>query len=127
MEGRLVIIESPFAGEIERNKAYLEACIRDCALRGESAYASHKMLTTALDDTIPAERDLGINLGFAWHRHAAASCVYVDHGISRGMWRGIQHAWSIGLGVEVRSIYAATDIGNAEVQMTARFQEWAAP
>ncbi len=85
---RLVVIESPYAGNpeyVKANVAYLHACIRDCVDRGESPYASHLMLTTALDDEDPDERALGIELGLAW-RHRADLCVfYVDRGWSRGM------------------------------------------
>lgn len=48
----LIVIESPFRGatpaDQARNERYLEACIADCLRRGESPYASHKMLTQAL-------------------------------------------------------------------------------
>ena len=33
---RLVILESPYAGDIERNVAYARACLRDSLLRGEA-------------------------------------------------------------------------------------------
>src|SRR5258707_638045 len=38
---RLVILESPFAGEVETNKVYAQAAVRDCLGRGESPIASH--------------------------------------------------------------------------------------
>ena len=63
---KLVVIESPYAGDVERNLRYLDACIRDCIGRGESPYASHKILTTALDDNDPEQRKLGIAAGLAW-------------------------------------------------------------
>lgn len=63
---KLVIIESPYKGDVERNKLYLRACIRDCINRGESPYASHRMLTDALDDTDPVERAIGIKAGLSW-------------------------------------------------------------
>jgi hypothetical protein len=67
---KLVIIESPYRGDnykdLERNKRYLRACIRDCINRDESPYASHRMLTDALDDTNPVERAVGIKAGLAW-------------------------------------------------------------
>jgi hypothetical protein len=101
---KLVIIESPFKGDdwkdLERNKLYLRACIRDCINRGESPYASHRMLTDALDDTNPVERAVGIKAGLAW-RHvrtpirssdgeivgyaAVRHVFYVDLGWSEGM------------------------------------------
>lgn len=91
---RLVIIESPFAGDRERNERYLDACIADCVARGESPYASHALLTRrgVLDDAKPEERDRGIALGFAWRRVADATVIYADLGISRGMWHGIRDA-----------------------------------
>lgn len=99
---KLVIIESPFAGKgdtdeeraknTERNKRYLARCVRDCVLRGESPYASHRMLTSALDDMNPDERKLGIEAGFAWREVADATVVYTDHGISPGMEEGIKNA-----------------------------------
>jgi hypothetical protein len=63
---KLVIIESPYKGNVPRNKLYLRACIRDCIMRGESPYASHRMLTDALDDDDPREREIGIKAGLAW-------------------------------------------------------------
>lgn len=38
----------------------------DALDRGEAPYASHLLYTQMLDDTIPAERELGIKAGFAW-------------------------------------------------------------
>ena len=87
-----VILESPYGGDVERNAAYLRECIRDCLKRGEAPFASHRMYTDALDDTIPYERDKGMIAGFAWHDVAEAVVVYIDHGISDGMKRGIANA-----------------------------------
>lgn len=82
---RLVVVESPYAGDVAANVAYLHECIRDCADRGDSPYASHLMLTTALDDDVPDERDLGIVLGLAWRRVADQRIFFIDQGWSRGM------------------------------------------
>ena len=82
---KLVIIESPYAGDVPKHLAYLDRCIRDCLARGESPYASHKMLTTALDDNIPEQRALGIEAGMAWRRLAGGRVFYLDLGWSRGM------------------------------------------
>lgn len=89
---RLVIIESPFSGDEARNRAYLQRCIRDCLDRGESPYASHQMLTDALRDSVPEEREAGIRAGFAWRRMAAATVIYVDYGVSSGMLLGLEDA-----------------------------------
>ena len=80
-----VIVESPFKGDLVRNKQYLERCLRDCIRRGESPYASHKMLTGCLDDDNPNERILGIEAGLAWKRAADLTAFYTDFGWSDGM------------------------------------------
>jgi hypothetical protein len=101
---KLVVIESPYAGAVERNLRYLDACIRDCIARGESPYASHRMLTTALDDDDPAQRALGISAGLAWRRIADLRVFYVDRGISRGMHTALQLYEQDGLPFEMRRL-----------------------
>ncbi len=103
---RLVIVESPFAGDLETNALYLNACLRDCVLRGASPYASHGLLTRigVLRDDVPDERTLGINAGLEWARVADLVAVYTDLGISRGMRLGIAHHESLGKTIEYRSL-----------------------
>lgn len=87
-----VILESPYAGDYAGNLVYLQACIRDCLLRGEAPFASHLMYTGALHDDDPKERELGIEAGFAWRHLVRKTVVYTDRGISQGMKAGIEHA-----------------------------------
>ena len=84
---KLVVVESPYAGEVERNLTYARACKADCFRRGEAPFASHTTYTQAgvLDDNKPEERALGINAGFAWGAKADLRVFYVDLGWSRGM------------------------------------------
>lgn len=42
---RLVVVESPYAGDVERNVAYAKRCVLDCLKRGEAPYASHLFFT----------------------------------------------------------------------------------
>jgi hypothetical protein len=102
----LVIVESPFAGDVEANVAYARAAMRDCLLRGEAPYASHLLYTQAgvLDDDVPEQRATGIEAGLAWGRLASKTVVYTDRGISSGMRLGIERAASEGRGVEYRSL-----------------------
>lgn len=86
-----VILESPYSGDITANTYYLQRCILDCLARGETPYASHQMLTDALVDADPEQRELGIQSGLEWHWHAHHGVVYVDRGISRGMVLGVRH------------------------------------
>jgi len=104
----LVILETPYAGDVEKNIAYARACLRDCLLRGEAPIASHLLYTQpgVLDDGVPDERQRGIDAGLAWRRVADASVVYTDLGVSRGMEYGIAAARSAGLAVEMRGLQA---------------------
>lgn len=82
---KLVILETPYAGNVNANVAYARRCLKDCADRGESAQASHLLFTQVLNDKHPGERALGIALGLAWRRVADYSVFYTDRGWSRGM------------------------------------------
>lgn len=103
---RLVIIESPYAGDVERNERYARAAMADSLTRGEAPFASHLLYTQpgVLDDTDPSERALGIRAGLAWGREACATVVYTDLGLSRGMFWGIVRAHRDGRPVEYRSL-----------------------
>lgn len=103
---RLVILESPYAGDVEANVAYARACVRDCLLRGEAPIASHLLYTQpgVLRDEVPAERQHGIDAGLAWRRVADATVVYIDRGVSAGMKYGIAAAEAAGRPVERRSL-----------------------
>lgn len=99
-----VILESPYSGEVVRNKLYLACCIRDCIRRGESPYASHQMLTEALDDTNLKEREIGINAARSWYEFARYSVVYTDYGISGGMFIGIDRMTKLVKRIEYRKL-----------------------
>ena len=101
-----VILESPYAGDLERNLAYARLCMHDCLMRDEAPFASHLLYTQAnvLDDNLANERELGIQAGFLWRQVAEKTVVYVDLGISRGMQYGIEHAEKSGFPIEYRKL-----------------------
>lgn len=102
----LVILESPFAGDVDRNVRYARACMRDCLRRGEAPFASHLLYTQpgVLNDLVSDERELGIEAGLAWGRAADKTVVYTDLGLSRGMEQGIARAQLEGREVEWRTL-----------------------
>lgn len=106
IHGEIVIIESPYAGDIERNIAYARACLRDSLMRGEAPYASHLLYTQpgVLDDREPIERELGIFAGQSFHFVCARVAVYHDLGITDGMRSGINRAMSINKPVVYRRL-----------------------
>jgi hypothetical protein len=85
---KLVIIESPYAGDIEANVAYARKAMAD-SIRyyGEAPIASHLLYTQpgVLDDALPHERALGIAAGLAWRAVANEAIFYIDRGWSSGM------------------------------------------
>lgn len=103
---RRVILESPYAGDIERNINYARLAVRDSLLRNESPIASHLLYTQPgiLKDEILIERQLGINAGLAWGNFADATVVYMDYGISKGMQFGINNATKCNRIIEYRKI-----------------------
>lgn len=102
----LVIIETPYSGDVETNTAYARACLLDSLRRGEAPIASHLLHTQVLDDMQPDERSLGIEAGLAWYRVATKCVVYSDRGISGGMNLGIARAEQHDVSIEYRSIEA---------------------
>lgn len=108
---KLVILESPLAGDVERNQRYARACMLDCLRRGEAPMVSHLLYTQALDDDVPAERRLGIEAGLSWGRVAEATVAYTDLGISAGMQAGINRALSEGRPVFRRVLPVTGTVG----------------
>jgi hypothetical protein len=99
-----VVIESPYAGDVEENTKYLHECCQDCLQRGESPYASHGFFTHFLDDNNPYERALGIDAGLAWSARADLIVIYTDLGYSDGMKKAIIAHQKAGRDIEYRKI-----------------------
>lgn len=82
---KLVIIESPYAGDIEANEEYARKALLDSLKRGEAPIASHLLYTQVLDDNVPEQRELGIDAGLAWRIKCDYAVFYIDRGWSSGM------------------------------------------
>jgi hypothetical protein len=103
---RRVIIESPYAGCLERNRRYLEWAISDSIRRGEAPFASHRMYPGALNDDEPSDRELGIAAGYAWWDAAEAIVFYCDFGMSPGMERAQKVAFEKEKHMEIRFLWS---------------------
>lgn len=90
----LAVIESPYAGDIEANLAYLRECMAYAFRQGLAPFASHGLYTQpgVLNDEDPSERRLGIDAGFAWGARADERWFFVDRGVSRWMLEGWREA-----------------------------------
>lgn len=95
MQPMLVVLESPYAGNIATHIQYAQRAMHDCLVnRREYPIASHLLYPQPhiLDDQIPHQRQLGIQAGLAWAQYAQQTVVYVDYGISPGTQQGIDDA-----------------------------------
>jgi hypothetical protein len=103
---RLVIIESPYAGDIEANVEYARAAMRDSLNRGEAPIASHLLYTQPgiLRDEVPEERQWGIDAGLAWRKVAEMAVFYIDRNWSGGMIAARQVYLAEGFPFEVRKL-----------------------
>ena len=101
----IVVIESPFAGDIAKNREYLRLALRDSILNhNEAPIASHEFYTRALDADNDLERKAGIETGFALGKMATKTVIYEDLGISSGMKLGIKDAEESNRTIEYRKI-----------------------
>lgn len=103
---RRVIIELPYAGNVDANVEYLRRALHDSLKRGEAPFASHAIYTQpgVLDDANPDERKLRIEAGFAYWPTASLIAFYVDHGCSPGMQAAMDRAKELDFPIDVRSI-----------------------
>lgn len=101
---KLVLVESPYAGDVDTNTEYARLALADCLARGEAPFASHLLYTQpgVLDDLVPEQRALGIEAGLLWGSHAELTAVYADLGFSSGMEAGIIRAGKEDRPVEIR-------------------------
>jgi hypothetical protein len=101
-----VILESPYAGLVDRNISYARLCVRDSLSRGEAPIASHLLYTQdgILDDDMPTERKWGIDAGLAWKNVAEKHVFYIDYGMSTGMEYAEKYASDNNIKVEFRKI-----------------------
>lgn len=105
MKKKLVIIESPYAGDRELNDAYLDMCMWDCIARGDVPFASHAIYTRILDDNDNWQRSLGIRLGLEIADRFDETIMYCDLGKSRGMELGQLDAETAGRAVSWRWMF----------------------
>lgn len=101
-----VIIESPYHDdntvEMQENMNYARAVCLDAVQRGEVPFASHLFFTLFLDDQDPAQRKLGIEMGYDFWEKANLIVFYMDRGMSPGMKEALAKAFVEGKPYEQR-------------------------
>jgi len=109
---QLVIVESPYSGDIQANLDYLDCCIHDCKKRGEGGLATHLLYTKtpfyghvadSPPDGMTAGRIWCCKLGTqGWRQIASKAVFYLDRGMSQGMMDALEYYQSIQFPVEFR-------------------------
>ena len=101
---KLVIIESPYKGNVEENIEYAKQCMLDSIKRGECPFASHLLYTQVLDDSNADERSSGIALGMEVTKRADLVAIYTDNGVTQGMDLGLRFAKENNIKFEYRTL-----------------------
>ncbi len=91
-----VYVCSRYAGDIENNVRVALVLCRMAVKAGLAPFAPHLLSTQFLDDSDPAQREIGISLGLRFMEVCDVVWVYLGEGVSDGMRREIEHARSLG-------------------------------
>lgn len=100
-----VAVESPYAGDVDRNVRYARLAMLDCLKRGEAPFLSHLLYTQVWDDMDPALRKRGIEAGQDVALKLGHVAAYIDLGISNGMALSIGRYYDQGVAVERRRLF----------------------
>ena len=104
LKNPVVIIESPYAGDVEANVRYAEAAMLDSLERGESPFLSHLLYPRVLDDADPRQRARGLEAASRFYARVDLVVCYADRGVSPGMQHGLALARRAGVSSEYRFI-----------------------
>lgn len=104
---KLVILESPYSGDVRVNLIYARSALKDSLSRNEAPIASHLLYTQpgVLDDSIVPERKLGMTAGLAWRFAAELQAFYTDLGWSSGMLEAFKQCLAEKRNFELRALW----------------------
>ena len=95
-ENKLIYIASPYAGEIEKNVAFAKSACRFAINQGYIPVAPHLLYPQMLNDSDPAEREIGLRLGHGVLEHCGELWCCGNR-ISHGMEQEISAAEKLGI------------------------------
>ena len=127
MENPVVILESPYSGDIPRNIAYAQRCMADSRLRGEITLVPHLLWTQHhlcpdhfVSDYDPKYelkqigRDVSLEQIHVLRRLSQMVVFYFDYGLSSGMNDGLKLCKFENIPHEIRTIGTIeADVQNA--------------
>jgi len=101
---KLVSIQSPYAGNINRNTEYAWRALHHSIMLGEAPFASHLLYGLLLDDSNPHEREMGISRDHAFLAKCDLVAFYHDYGFSPGMIEAQTLAITLNIPTAIRHI-----------------------
>ena len=98
-ENKTVYIASPYAGDIQTNIKFAKDACRYAINQGVAPIAVHLLYPQILDDSIPEERDAGIQMGLQVLKVCDELWICGER-ISHGMQKEIEAANSFGISIK---------------------------
>lgn len=95
---KLIYVASPYAGDIEKNTEFAKKACRHAMEQGYAFFAPHLLYPSILNENVPEQRQLGIDMGLTMLAHCDELWCYGDR-ISHGMMMEIEEAQSLGIPV----------------------------
>lgn len=93
---KIICVASPYAGDIENNTEFAKRACRHVMEQGHAFFAPHLLYPAMLHEDVPAERQLGLDMGLATLSACDELWCYGDR-ISHGMMQEIAEADRIGI------------------------------
>ncbi len=98
-ESKLVYLASPYAGDVQENVKTARRACRYAMEQGVTPIAVHLIYPQFLNDGLPEEREMGIQMGLRVLKACDELWVFGDH-ISAGMQRELEEAKRLGIPVK---------------------------
>ena len=111
---KLIYVASPYAGDVEKHVEYAKQACRAVMESGHAFFAPHLLYPSILDDNVPEERQLGIDMGLTMLEKCDELWTFGDH-ISKGMQAEIKEAERIG--IPVRHIALELQIADSKEKL----------
>lgn len=117
---KLIYVASPYAGDIEKNVEYAKEACRTVMESGNAFFAPHLLYPSVLDDAVPEERQLGIDMGLTMLSRCDELWAFGPR-ISAGMQAEIEEADR--LGIPARRMEISEEMRQSEWPDMAMMQE----
>lgn len=117
---KLIYVASPYTGDVETNMEYAKEACRTVMESGNAFFAPHLLYPSVLDDAVPAERQLGIDMGLTMLSKCDELWVFGPR-ISAGMQAEMEEADR--LGIPIRRMEISEDMLQSESLDMATMQE----